>query len=520
MKTLKLYASYLAFVVFVISTSSCTKFLDERVFTDYDAENLLKTEEGVNSMLIGIYQRLSTADLTDGSFRKGLLVAANFGTDDFSGRVEDNAYYFEFNNYLLTSTTSILKESWENFYRAISQSSAIINSLPSNEDLDEDVKKHFIAEAKFMRGFYYFYLVRFFGGVPLVTTSTVALEEAKRPRASIEEIYTQIIKDFEESVDDLPTEVAGLEIGRATKGAALGFLSKVYLTLASHAKYQSVSGFDWVDIDEAFEKSSAYGQQVLEMPQYSLISDYASIFDGSNENSSEIIFAAQMYGKAGINGNGSFAGNYFAPGNAGNILVSRGGQGHALPTLNLVERYESGDLRKGVNIAYFKYNGCEKEPFTQFAYAGKFPTPCGFDGVAHSTPNNIPLLRLADVMLMIAEAEAELNNGVPNTLALKMMDDLRMERFGNNVPPPAPNTDFLDFLFDERSRELCYEAQRWFDLVRTKRLVDAVKEIRINRGTTSAPKNISDRNYLYPIPQAEILTNEMIGPQNQNPGYH
>jgi hypothetical protein len=170
----------------------------------------------------------------------------------------------------------------------------------------------------------------------------------------------------------------------------------------------------------------------------------------------------------------------------------------------------------------FSYNGCTEVPgptTPAATFAGKFRKPCGFNGQHFSDPINVPLLRLADVMLMVAEASAESNNGAATPLALELVTALRVKRYLPTVTPAAPTGNFLDFIFDERSRELCYEGQRWFDLVRTARLINAVKATVLSTATTTAPVNIQPKHYLYPIPINEILNNSAIEITDQNPGY-
>ncbi|WP_443938409.1 RagB/SusD family nutrient uptake outer membrane protein [Pedobacter sp. MW01-1-1] len=503
------------FALFILSIVSvgCKDYLEEKPYSLLD-NSVLKTKDGAEAYLIGTYEKLA-GENSNGSFRNGMLIAANFGTEDFTGKTITSNTYGDFMNYTLTENNLILTEIWINLYSGINQANTLITTLPE-ANINEQLKARYIAEAKFLRGLYYFYLVRLFGGVPLSLTGTASINNQNRPRASAEEVYTQIIKDFEESIDKLPASVSGSELGRATKGAAQGFLSKVYLTLASLSKYNPLPGYSFVNTNEAFNKAITYGNLVLNNTQYGLTNNYLAIFEDHNDGNKETIFDVQMYGAAGFNTDGSFAVNYFAPnGGAG----SRGGQNHGRPNNNLVNKFETNDSRREVNVAFFTYNGCNKVTSTT-AYAGKFLAPCGFGGTVASTPNNFPLLRYADLMLMVAEAEAELNGGVATTNALNLVNTLRKNRFGTFTPAAIPSTNFLNFLFDERSRELTYEGQRWFDLVRTKRLVNAVKSS-VFRGNVrnNGPTNISDRNYVFPIPQSEILNNDAIEPKDQNPGY-
>lgn len=495
--------------------TSCGDFLEEEPYSFLSPNNLFATEEGAEIAVVGVYETLSSNDPDIlGSFNRGLLVVANFGTDDFNARDNNDNIVRDFDNYTFLPNDEMLDLIWKNLYSGINQATGIIEKLPES-DIAADKKAQFIAEAKFLRGLFNFYLVRLFGGVPLVTTEVVSLANTSQPRASIQDVYELIIKDFAEASVDLPGRDATPE-GRATKAAALGFLTKVYLTLGSYSKYNPVPGYEWVNTSEAFSNAVDYGEQTLAIPDHVLTNSYADIFD--TENSAEIIFGAEMYGASGYNVDGSFVANLFAPQNQGNINASRGGQARAIPTLDLLNKYQEGDTRRTWNIVNFRYRGCDEVPHAN-TYAGKYRKPCGYDGVHFATAHDIPLLRLADVMLMVAEADAELNGGVATARGLTLINELRTTRYAADVTPEEPTGDFLDFIMDERSRELAYEGQRWFDLVRTNRLIEAVMNVQPILGDPLGKNNIEEHHHLFPVPQNEIDNNAAIDNADQNPGY-
>lgn len=500
-------------ILFTVLLFSCKKFLEEQPFSFNTPSTLLQTPEAAESFMIGVYDKLNNTP-NGKSFASGLLVVANYGTDDFTGRALNNQAYGDYQNYTYTPVEERLILIWDNFYTGINQASDIIVNIPA-APLPEAVKAKLGAESKFMRAFFYFHLVRMFGGVPLVTKPTTSLADLNMPRASIQQVYELIIKDLTEAAPMLPGANA-TPAGRATNGAALALLTKVYLTMGSYGKYKSVPGYEWVNTVDAFTKAAATGNQVLALTDYSLVSSYQSIFEVETENGPEIIFSVQNEGSSLVTGEGSALANSFAPGFINNINTSKGGNSTARPTKNLVNRYTANDTRKAWNIALLVYNGCVEVPQT-VTYAGKFRKPCGYTGQHFSDPINFPLLRLADVILMVAEAEAENNGGVATPNGLAQVAKLRAKRF--TVVPAAPTGNFLDFVFDERSRELCYEGQRWFDLARTGRLIAAVKSTVVNIASTIAPGNIQPKHYLFPIPQNEIDNNSAIENSDQNPGY-
>jgi len=516
------------FMGILISSSCSSDFLEEQPFSFLSPDNLYNNTGSAELAIVGIYENLSSNNPSiGGSFNRGMLIMANFGTDDFTSRNNNDDQTSNYDNYTVLPSEDYVDATWENFFSGINQATSAINRLPDSP-IDEQIKAQYIAEAKFMRGLFYFYLVRLYGEIPILETETTSLAETNIPKSSIEEVYNVIVKDFTEAESLLPNKESTPE-GRATRAAALGFLSKIYLTLGSYGKYGSVDGYEWVDSNEAFSKSVEYGEEMLAITGYSLSNDYGDIFD--SENSDEIIFTAEMFGGSGYNRDGSFVANLFAPQNQRNINVSRGGQARGVPTYNLYEKYEEGDMRLERNIVEFRYKGCEEFPHPGgltilsdfphrniWAYAGKWRKPCEYNGVHFSTGEDIPLLRLADVMLMVAEADAEVNGGEATARGLELVKMLRDARFGGESPE-ITSGNFLDFIFDERSRELAYEGQRWFDLVRTNRLVQAVKNVVPIMGDPLGKKNIQDYHNLFPIPQTEIDNNTNISQEDQNPGY-
>jgi hypothetical protein len=157
---------------------------------------------------------------------------------------------------------------WSTVYNAINRANAVISRVPGIT-MDNDLKDRYIAEAKFMRGFYYFTLVRLFGAVPIITTETTSLNDLSVARASVDDVYKLVIQDFTEAESVLPTTYSTADKGRATKGAAKAFLAKVYLTRQ-----------DWV-------KASAKAKEVIDLGAYDLWASFADAFLIANKNGKE-----------------------------------------------------------------------------------------------------------------------------------------------------------------------------------------------------------------------------------------
>src|SRR5690606_10861856 len=250
------------------------------------------------------------------------------------------------------------------------------------------VKDRTKGEAHFMRALYYFNLVRIFGGVPIVM-ETITYEEAKDyQRASVPAVYEVIVNDLTAAINHFQVSREVHEPGRASLGAAQALLGKVYLTLHQYAEAERVL------------------KQVIDLGEYQLLSNYSELFDPSIKNHPESIFAVQ-YSEA----NRALSHRlifHFAPSTSGgevtmrsNIIINNSWSGWNLPTDDLIDAFEPGDIRKEASVAIWTgpdYDGVTK----QIPYVGKYKPPVS--ATDDRTGDNIYVLRYADVLLMYAEA--------------------------------------------------------------------------------------------------------------------
>lgn len=183
-------------------------------------------------------------------------------TDDAewgNGRSTANQPKNDLDKYTFTPATNTFQSIWSTVYSAINRANAVIGRVPAIT-MDNDLKARYVAEAKFMRGFYYFTLVRLFGGVPIITTETTSLNDLSVARASADDVYKLVIQDFTDAESVLPNTYSTADRGRATKGAAKAFLAKVYLTRQ-----------DW-------PKASAKAKEVMDLGIYDLWANFADAF--------------------------------------------------------------------------------------------------------------------------------------------------------------------------------------------------------------------------------------------------
>jgi len=386
-----------------------------------------------------------------------------------------------------TFTTDI----WEDCYKTISLANIAISKIP-DIDMDEQLKNRFLGEVHFIRGMMYFELVRLFGDVPLLITPTEDLSLLTIERTPADEVYLRILADLEIAEVVLPFQYSGADIGRATKGAAIAYLARVYMTLEN-----------W---SQVAEKSS----ELIGFGIYNLMEDYADVFKIVNNNGPEVIFATQFT----LNNNAIWETSQFNVRTLP-LALNRNSLSWELPTLDVYNAFNIMDRRWEVTFQtslleddgtvvnfdphIFKYWDQEAEPS------------------ASSGGNDFFNMRYSDVLLMYAEALNEVNAG-PTQEAYDAVNEVRRRaRFAdgvvrNTLPDLEGMTkqSFREAVWLERRFEFVWEGQRWFDLVRQERLKSRVEDAK-EEVTVDIPKH-----NLFPIPQRERNINPNL---TQNPGY-
>ena len=385
-------------------------------------------------------------------------------------------------------------------YGIIASANAILQTIDA-ADITEDVKKNVKGQALFLRAYSFFELVQYFGDVPFPLTAANSLESAQLPRTKKEDIYTQIITDATSAVSLLPKK-ADQEKGRVSTGSANMLLGYIYMTLKQYP--QAEAAFKLVDNGD-----------------YSLVTDYADIFNPLNKNNSESIFEAQyLEGDNGLQSNFAY---FFAPKLADASLISnmpsnaqtRNTGGWNFPSASLIAAYETGDKRKSATLALntiADINGIVS-PF----YCKKYLHTHSQD---RNTNDNWPVYRYADALLLLAEA---LNEQGKSGEAVPYIVKVRT-RAGLTMPFTVTNQAALrDTIAHERRVELAFENHRWLDLVRTGKAVSVMNSygasIKSNPAYTyllPASYNVTDNRLLFPIPASERIKNPAL---TQNPGY-
>ncbi|CAN5149497.1 RagB/SusD family nutrient uptake outer membrane protein [soil metagenome] len=376
-------------------------------------------------------------------------------------------------------STSSGYATWSRFYSGINKVNNVLAQVPKIQSPTiNSVKNRIMGEAYFLRALNYFHLVRIWGAVPLVLEPTLSLNKDLQPaRTPADKIQEQIIADLKEAEKLLPvTYAAAIETrGRATQGAAQALLSRVYLWRSSYNQ----TG-EWQLVAD-------YAAKVLANSTYSLVSGatYAAIFTA--KNTTESIFELQFnYNNQETNGLSA----YFIPRSS---KVTTGGNQTLIPTQKLVDAFEPGDVRKAASI-YTSNPATDQFP--------NLPTVAKYLGTVVGTTrfsdSNFILLRLSDVILMQAEAFAQLGK---TTESAALVNRIR-NRAGLANTTATSKEALLLAIEQERYVELCFEGQRWYDLLRT--------------GRAKAVLGV-EKKALLPVYFTEIQLNPNLLPQN--PGY-
>ncbi|WP_129718161.1 RagB/SusD family nutrient uptake outer membrane protein [Pedobacter sp. SYP-B3415] len=473
----------------ILGASSCKdSFLDVDPQGQQVATEFWKTEADATKAVNAIYANLRSWENV--AF-PALVIESTPSDEADKGSTPTDATFFNlFDQFTVGSTEGSLQSFWTGQYRNINFCNQVLDNIPGIT-MNEGLKSRYLGEAKFVRAYSYFRLVRAYGGVPLRLHIPKDNSEYNLPRATRQEVYAQIEKDLTEAAAILPASYPATDVGRATKGAALGLLAKVSM-------YQQ----KWTEVQN-------YTNQVMGLG-YNLFPDFEKLFRVENENSVESVFEIQAEFVAGNNA----ANNSQYSQVQGVAGVPAGGWGFNTPSASLINSFEPGDPRRDATILFpgertpqgdlipttvpnIGYNQKSYVPFSRFVSGNQ------------GAEQNIRVLRFAEILLMNAEAANELGN---TTQALTSLNRVRARARGTatGVLPDVTTTDKAALraaIWRERQSELALESDRYFDVVRQGRAAEVF-----------GPKGWkANKNEVWPIPQQEIdLSGSLL---TQNPGY-
>jgi len=414
------------------------------------------------------------------------------------------------NSFHKTISGNILvSEGWPADFNGIYRANVLLDQLKKNGSVIADVtlKTRFEAEAKFLRAFYYFDLVRLYGKVPVVDHPITASEALSIPRSPVADVYTLIISDLKFAADNLPDVYVAADKGRATKYAAKGMLALVYMTRSGPTYGIEGPGLGLSEWNLAVPLLN----EVIASGKYSFLPSYDNIFSYSNENNAEVIFDVQYITGASPVMGATFTG----VGVSNQYFQSQGlasqGDSYIRPVSNdLLNAYEVGDTRKVFSIKLgFVYNGVQENRsfFKKYLDISKAPSNTS------DWPINFIVLRYTDILLLKAECVLHGAAGSQVTDVDAVVNQVRQR--GGLLVPKTNIT--LTQLLDERRKEFAAEGSRWHDLVRFG-VAESVMTTWIAAEDVLKAIQPFQKNYIiYPVPQAEMDVKP--GLYIQNPGY-
>ncbi len=493
---MKKFNIFIALLSGITLLNACSKFVDYDPVEDYQitADVYFSTPDDYQKMVVGTYSPLQWlwASVVIGDVASDNSVSGGENATDQLG-------FQQMDDYKLVPNNDYLTETWRACYEGINRA----NYLHENkEKLNFSGKDALYGEVYFLRAYYYFELVKFFGDVPLFTEKRLTASDSKQfQRAPKADVYKQIEADLTSAIAVLP--LTNPQKGRITKYAAQALMGKVLL-------YQG-----------KFEQAAIMLDNVIAGP-FSLVTDFESIFLASGENGPESVFEIQY-------SNLSPFYDWTNPGRGqGNLAVqvcgirnltgtSPYGQGWStnLPTKNLADAFTAGDKRKDVTILDIEAYKTANPGFGITYLVAPYKNTGLYNQKYHPRKgetsgqvelnylNNFRTIRFADVLLMAAEAHNR--KGTPDaTKAQTYLNRVRQRAFGdNNHNINLTGTQLTEAIWEERRLELAMEGDRFFDLVRTGKAAQKITGF------------VAGKNEVFPIPQREID----ISGITQNPGY-
>ena len=462
-----------------------------------------------------------------------------------------------------------VKVTWQELYKGIDNANVLLENA-DNADCDAEVIKQIKGEALFLRGYYHFLLTAYWGDVPLKLSSTPSADKAYTPRTASAEIYKSVFKDMEDALD-MVADLSALGFsGRVSKQAVKGILARVYLNAAGR-----------LGKDEYYGYARKWAKSLIDEQFCALNPSYKDVFINLMQDRYELkesIFEVECHGNVYSDEMRETAGfaSYYTPQFSKDYMVDdltkesiARGRGYFYCTPQLYELYEEGDLRRDWTIMPYMYENVDRisklrynDEF-RFRYPGKFRREYEINLPVYSWGNstNYPLLRYSDVLLMFAEADNHVNEG-STAESLEAVNQVRRRAFGLDPMTSAADVDktamsqgdFLEYIKDERARELAMESHRKLDLIRWgdflktmenigKWLEELPVKVTVNGNEVYNPiftqngsgfpytstnptgpqmvarsyKNVAERHLLLPIPELEMSVNRAI--TENNPGW-
>ncbi|MDR7132526.1 hypothetical protein J2X69_004898 [Algoriphagus sp. 4150] len=457
---------------------SCVS-LDEKPESNLTSNQFYRTSEDAVAAVNAIYHRMFTEWLV--LFNRQLMMFEMATDDVVAGPRTRSTQVIDLSSLNHVPANTGVEWSWQYTYDAINRANIAIEKIPliPETEINPELRNRLIAEARLLRAWNYFNLVRWFGAVPLVLKESTALTEESLnvTNASEEAIYSQILEDLQ-AAEGLPApgSYSSNEVGRATLGTQKALMAKVHLTRQNWSEAASTL------------------KELIDSDWYQLYDDFNKVFDPAFKNGPEHIFSIQFNGDPAVTNGVAW---YSMPFEFNGEFVDAPNLGGGL-----YESFESGDKRKDRTLAKEITNPQTglKVLLQNLTYVKYFDSATPFN--QQQSRVNIPLLRYADVLLMYAEALNELNG--PSAEAQEYLNRVRIRagipeiaQLGNSLSKDG----FREYVFEERRKELALEYHRWFDLSRRG------PDYYVSKLKSAGKSNAAPRHVKFPIPLRELQLN-------------
>lgn len=568
---------YILLGLVALCTSSCEDFLNEEPIDKVALEQYYTDEEGLTQVLAGVYDPLGSSNV----YGNSINVTFEVGSDE--GYYARSAQTTGVQVYNFDPTNVSIANLWTDLYTGINRANDLIAHIDV-PTMDEGKRQQILGEALFLRGYYYFMLVTRWGDVPLKLTPTTSPNGVQIARTAKADVYAQILKDMKEAEAKVATSTAIGYPSRVSKTVVQGILARVCLQMAGYplndtSKYAEALSWSKKVIDSGehalnvtYSTDAAYNNfnQTLATVPVNSNNAYRQIFINAAQEKYDIkesMWEVEFKGNRAdgyfdLGGLGSQIGITMTPSAANSPLLNSIGYcyGFVKGTARLFNKYDATgkDLRRDWNLTTYTWavnNTTNVATKTAIAKTVQF----GRDAAKwrreyellnpkdkNQTGINFPVLRYADVLLMFAEAENQVNG--PTAAAYEAVNQVRRRGYGLPIGTPSLVADMpaglnkatfqQQAIEDERMRELCFEGLRRYDLIRWHKFYEAVKlsSDEMAAAPTTGPltsgnqqygklagQNVNldtsgkEKYYLFPIPSIEILSNKLI--TENNPGW-
>ncbi len=512
-------------LLFALSLNSCSDFLDTRAYDFVSPEEFYQNQNDAQMALAGVYSTLATENVYGNRYS---CMISNVDDLSFYVRPSTQTVTHVYGNDHNTSNTDIYN-AWSSIYKGIESANILLERI-ENSNIDEAVKTRIKGEAKFLRAYYHFLVAQAWKDVPIRKESFKDVSKSALAATPQAEALDWIISEMEETITMVDDEMYDNRPSYVKKTVVEGILARVCLTRAG---YPTNGGKPY------YEKAAAYAKSVKDAQKHGLNPDVYEMWkrmasDRYDTEYNESMWEVEFIGSRELDGN-------WTDGRIGNVIgnIQKNGSTEGLGysywfyggSLILWDLYDGNDKRRDLSMAPYQIDAKDQyiywkdNQIVQRA-CGKFRREWETLMPRHKnyTQENYPIIRYADVLLMLAEAENEVNQS-PTPLAYEAINTVR-ERAGIEPLSGLSYAEFQQELRDERGRELCFESLRKYDLVRWGIYTDAIQALGeatydsrwpggSNYSTARAfAERTQKKHEFLPIPLKELAINTEL---SQNP---